>query len=546
MESDPAVTSTVCEGNVLHTENKLNVPADSINAVKMSNIVGDESLITQKASWNALNDVETASSVGETSRRNSKYDDNMPVHSAYSEFEIPEMEFDEFELELAAQKEFSSDEQLFESGRMTPDGLIDEDFERELGCAAKELSVQDVIDSDYPDISRLGVLQGAGDDKLGRKIIVFSACRLPAADLVDHQRLLMYITKTLEQYVSIDYVLIYFHFGLTNKNRPKFKWLVQAYRTFGRNFRKNLKALYIVHPTTGIKILWALFKPFISSKMSNKVFYAETLSELEETLFVDQLPIPQRVLNYDKTIIKNLPPRSIPQIQKDSTSRVSVPCIPSLPDAASVFSGVYEEQCKDVTPDPQQQFNVSLQFIKMNNGGRPIPIVLEDAIDYLRDCGLTTEGIFRRSVSLKRLRDVQNLYNNGETVDLRDYNDPHLAAVLLKSFLRELTEPLLTFELYDEILSTSGLGAKAKVKLAKELILMKLPDDNYEILNFLIRFLTEVTTYSQQNKMNAANLAVVFGPSLVWSRNQASLTAIGVINAFTQILITHYESIFIK
>lgn len=58
--------------------------------------------------------------------------------------------------------------------------------------------------------------------------------------------------------------------------------------------------------------------------------------------------------------------------------------------------------------------------------------------------------------------------------------------------------------------------------------------------------LFQVTTYSQQNKMNAANLAVVFGPSLIWSRNQASLTAIDVINAFTQILITHYECIFTK
>ncbi|KAH8863023.1 Rho GTPase-activating protein [Schistosoma japonicum] len=545
MESDPSVTSTVFEGDTLHTGKKCDATASSPNTVKKSNLAATDNLTTQMSSYDASNDADAGSVVGESSRRSSKYDD-MPVHSAYSEFEIPEMEFDEFELELAAQKEFSSDEQLFESGRMTPDGLIDEDFERELGCAAKELSVQDVIDSDYPDISRLGVLQGAGDDKLGRKVIVFSACRLPASDLIDHQHLLTYITKTLEQYVSIDYCLIYFHFGLTNKNRPKFKWLVQAYRTFGRNFRKNLKSLYIVHPTTGIKILWTLFKPFISSKMTHKVVYAETLSELEETLFVDQLPIPQRVLNYDRTLIRNLPPKNIPQIHKDMTSRVSVPYMPSLPDAASVFSGGYEEQCKDVTPEPQQQFNVSLQFIKMNNGGRPIPIVLEDAIDYLRDRGLTTEGIFRRSVSLKQLRDVQNLYNSGETVDLRDYDNPHLAAVLLKSFLRELTEPLLTFELYDEILGTSGLGAKEKVGLAKELILMKLPDDNYEILNFLIRFLTEVTAYSQQNKMNAANLAVVFGPSLIWSRNQASLTTIGVINAFTQILITHYEYIFIK
>ncbi|CAH8609956.1 unnamed protein product [Heterobilharzia americana] len=511
MESDPSVTSTVCEGDALHSESKTGKSIDEIDAVKKFSTFSD-TLQAQKP-CNILGDIENSSNVDESSRRGSKCDDNMPVHSPFSEFEIPEMEFDEFELELAAQKEFSSDEQLFDSGRMTPDGLIDEDFERELGCAAKELSVQDVIDSDYPDISRLGVLQGAGDDKLGRKVIVFSACRLPPADLIDHHVCLCILLK---------------HWNNI---------------TFGRNFRKNLKALYIVHPTTGVKILWTLFKPFISSKMSHKVIYVEQLSGLEETLFVDQLPIPQRVLNYDKTIAKDLPIRPIQQTQKDSLTR---PFVPAIPDAASVFSGAYEEQCKDVTPDPQQQFNVSLQFIKMNNGGRPIPIVLEDAIDYIRDRGLTTEGIFRRSVSLKRIREVQNLYNNGETVDLRDYDDPHLAAVLLKSFLRELTEPLLTFELYDEILGTGGLGAREKVALAKELILMKLPDDNYEILNFLIRFLTEISMYSQQNKMNAANLAVVFGPSLIWSRNQASLTAMGVINAFTQILITHYEYIFIK
>lgn len=103
MESDPAVTSTVCEG-LLHPENKRNVPTDSHNTVRKSNIISDDGLTTQKAPWSALNDAETASSVGESSRRNSKYDDNMPVHSACSEFEIPEMEFDEFELELAAEK----------------------------------------------------------------------------------------------------------------------------------------------------------------------------------------------------------------------------------------------------------------------------------------------------------------------------------------------------------------------------------------------------------------------------------------------------------
>ncbi|CAL8075353.1 unnamed protein product [Calicophoron daubneyi] len=354
-----------------------------------------------------------------------------------------------------------------------------------------------------------------------------------------------YITKTLEQYVSSDYCVIYFHFGLTRSNKPSFGWLVQAYRTLDRNFRKNLKALYIVHPTTGIKILWALFKPFVSSKMSRKVMYIEQLKDLEEYLFLNQLPVPRRVIDFDKLVAEKLKSTANRTGIEKLNADVSFAFAHNSVDAASVMSCAVDDQ-KDFAPDPQQQFNVSLQFIKMNNGGRTIPIVLEDTVDYLREFGLDTEGIFRRSVSVKRIRDLQEAYNRGEQVDLREYDDPHLAASLLKCFLRELSEPLLTFELYDDVLSTGNLHGREKVSAIKELILTKLPDDNYEILNYLGRFLTEVTEHSAQNKMTATNLAVVFGPSLIWSRHHASLGVMGVINAFTQLLITHYESIFIK
>ncbi|KAF5402420.1 Rho GTPase-activating protein 1 [Paragonimus heterotremus] len=553
MESDPVVSSTVVEAELSQgttPESDFKKELDFINTKRHT--LCEPCDEPRKPAWRfiSLDSQNGPSDNVQVAGASTNYTEfnfgNFHSDSFLADLETPEMEFDEFGLELAGDKESSPDINLFNSERMTPDGLIDEDFERELGSAVRELSVQDVIDSDFPDISRLGILQVAGDDKLGRKAILFSACRLPAADLIDHQRLLLYITKTLEQYVSSDYCLIYFHFGLTNKNKPRLGWLVQAYRTLDRNFRKNLKALYIVHPTTGIKILWSLFKPFISSKMTRKVFYVECLKNLEEYLFLNQLPIPHRVMEYDKCLTAKLATSSV----QSKTNRSNIPTTlsigPPRADLASVISGVYDDQFDESSVDPQQQFNVSLQFIKMNNGGRSIPIVLEDAVDYLREWGLDTDGIFRRSVSLKKLRDVRDAYNRGDLVDLREYDDPHLAAALLKSFLRELSEPLLTFELYDEVLGMSNYQGRAKVSAIKELVLTKLPDDNYEVLNYLMRFLTEVTLHATQNKMNASNLAVVFGPSLIWSRYQASLSAITVINAFVQILITHYESIFIK
>ena len=67
---------------------------------------------------------------------------------------------------------------------------------------------------------------------------------------------------------------------------------------------------------------------------------------------------------------------------------------------------------------------------------------------------LETEGLFRRSASVALVREVQSRINRGEVMDFnRDFpSDYHLAAVTLKTFLRELKEPLMTFELFDQII----------------------------------------------------------------------------------------------
>lgn len=51
---------------------------------------------------------------------------------------------------------------------------------------------------------------------------------------------------------------------------------------------------------------------------------------------------------------------------------------------------------------------------------------------------------------MANIKELQRSVNLGEPINFG--NDPHIAAVLLKTFLRGLEEPLLTFELYDEIL----------------------------------------------------------------------------------------------
>lgn len=75
-------------------------------------------------------------------------------------------------------------------------------------------------DDPYYDIARHQIVEVAGDDKYGRKIIVFSACRMPPSHQLDHSKLLGYLKHTLDQYVESDYTLLYLHHGLTSDNKP--------------------------------------------------------------------------------------------------------------------------------------------------------------------------------------------------------------------------------------------------------------------------------------------------------------------------------------
>lgn len=128
---------------------------------------------------------------------------------------------------------------------------------------------------------------------------------------------------TLDKYVEQDYSLVYFHHGLTSKNKPPLSWLWQAYRAFDRKYKKNLKALYLVHPTNFIRVVWHLFRAVIrlvlvcgnynvsclpvltcdvlffkyfSAKFGRKVMYVNYLQELSQHLDLDQLCIPQAVI----------------------------------------------------------------------------------------------------------------------------------------------------------------------------------------------------------------------------------------------------------
>ncbi|XP_056609862.1 rho GTPase-activating protein 1 [Triplophysa dalaica] len=371
-------------------------------------------------------------------------------------------------------------------------------------------------DDPFYDIARHHIVEVAGDDNFGRKVIVFNACRMPPQHELDHQKLLMYLKQTLDKYVESDYTLIYFHNGLTSENKPSLSWLRDAYREFDRKYKKNIKALYIVHPTMLIRTILILFKPIISFKFGRKINYINYLSELEEVVKCDQLVIPNRVREYDDKLRLSQKPSAVP-------GPISPPHSPPL---------------------PSQQFGVPLSTLRhtaANSEG--IPHVMFDTIGFLKQHSLQTEGIFRRSANVSLVKDIKQKYNSGEEV-IFSQEDVHLAAVILKTFLRELPEPLLTFQLYNDIINFNNVETTSRAETIRTM-LMSLPEENYAVLRFLIKFLAQVSAESEVNKMDNANLAVVFGPNLLWGQDAAmTLCAIGPINNFIRILLNQHEEVF--
>ena len=87
-----------------------------------------------------------------------------------------------------------------------------------------------------------------------------------------------YVLTTLHELIADDYILIYFHNpsgsgpsslnsspSLASNNMPTFSWLKRCYHMIDRKLRKNLKALYLVHPTFWLKTLVIMTKPLLRS-----------------------------------------------------------------------------------------------------------------------------------------------------------------------------------------------------------------------------------------------------------------------------------------
>lgn len=182
-------------------------------------------------------------------------------------------------------------------------------------------------------------------------------------------------------------------------------------------------------------------------------------------------------------------------------------------------------------------------------------LFVRKCIEVLESRGLEDEGLYRKSgvgTKISRLlalgmdrKKTELVFSDEQYKDLMESNT---IASALKTYLRNLSEPLMTYRYH------SGFIAAAKQETRRQRVndvhtlVHRLPKANFEMLDIVIKHLTEVAKKYEKNKMSVFNLGVVFGPTLLRPVEEtvAAILDIKFNNIVINILIDHYDLIFRK
>ena len=170
-------------------------------------------------------------------------------------------------------------------------------------------------------------------------------------------------------------------------------------------------------------------------------------------------------------------------------------------------------------------FGVPLITVCHKPGGNTVrvPWVVRRLVEFLRaHDALTGNGLFRVSAGqgeVTRLKEAFDSSQEAVEAILAKTSDYNVASHVIKLFFRELPEPLLTYAQFSAFVKDSEDAESLRAAV------LLLPKEHKYTLQFLIQFLTEVAAHSSVNKMDARNLAIVFGPTILRAPPSSALSS---------------------
>ncbi|KAM9780523.1 GEM-interacting protein [Neosynchiropus ocellatus] len=188
-----------------------------------------------------------------------------------------------------------------------------------------------------------------------------------------------------------------------------------------------------------------------------------------------------------------------------------------------------------------------------------VPFVVQRCTSEIESRALSIQGVYRVSGSKPRIQKICQAFEmHKEQVDLTELS-PHDITSILKHFFKELPEPLLTYDLYNDLIAVGksiqhqtekdpDTNETTEVVQKLQKLLRRLPPYSYSTLRHMIFHLQKVSA-NLENKMSACNLGIVFGPTLLRPPVAQDMPMIALLETSYQallieFLITHHGKIF--
>nr|KAF6412681.1 Rho GTPase activating protein 30 [Molossus molossus] len=190
----------------------------------------------------------------------------------------------------------------------------------------------------------------------------------------------------------------------------------------------------------------------------------------------------------------------------------------------------------------------------LQHSGQEVPQVLRSCAEFVEEYGVV-DGIYRLSGVSSNIQKLRQEFEAERKPDLRRevyLQDIHCVSSLCKAYFRELPDPLLTYRLYDKFAEAVAVQLEPE-RLVKILeVLRELPVPNYRTLEFLMRHLVHMASFSAQTNMHARNLAIVWAPNLLRSKDieasgfngTAAFMEVRVQSIVVEFILTHVDRLF--
>ncbi|KAI8536675.1 hypothetical protein RHMOL_Rhmol10G0275400 [Rhododendron molle] len=151
------------------------------------------------------------------------------------------------------------------------------------------------------EIAEMKIVYRGGVDSEGRPVMVVVGAHFLLRCL-DLERFVLYVVKEFEPLIQKPYTIVYLHSAASlqipaswTTRQPDLGWMRRVQQILGRKHQRNLHAIYVLHPTFGLKAAILAMQLFVDSLVWKKVVYVDRLLQLFRYVPREQLTIPDFV-----------------------------------------------------------------------------------------------------------------------------------------------------------------------------------------------------------------------------------------------------------